>query len=224
MNIAQILDKIGVREINGNLDKRAHGISYDSRRIEKGTMFFAVKGQHSDGHQYIEEAIKKGAHSVIYEDEINVEAFSGRDILLVRVDNVRRALAYIAARYYGDPSRQLSLTGVTGTNGKTSTCYLMRSILSAHGKKSGMIGTIQYMVGDTIYSAHHTTPEAPEFQMLLKKMLVEGCHYAVSEISSHALAQFRVDAAEFDVAVFTNLTRDHLDYHKDINDYFNTKK
>ncbi|KWT89802.1 UDP-N-acetylmuramoyl-L-alanyl-D-glutamate--2,6-diaminopimelate ligase [Candidatus Magnetominusculus xianensis] len=224
MNIAKILDKIGVREINGNLNKSAEGISYDSRRIEKGTMFFAVKGQHSDGHAYIKEAIKKGAHSVIYEDEIDVDAFSSKDILLVRVDNVRRALAYIAARYYGDPSKELRLTGVTGTNGKTSTCYLMRSILTAYGKKSGMIGTIQYLVGDTVYSAHHTTPEAPEFQMYLNIMLEQGCEYAVSEISSHALAQYRVDAAEFDVVVFTNLTRDHLDYHKDMNDYFNSKK
>ncbi|MBF0487332.1 MAG: UDP-N-acetylmuramoyl-L-alanyl-D-glutamate--2,6-diaminopimelate ligase [Nitrospirae bacterium] len=224
MNIAQILDKIGVREINGNLNKRASGISYDSRRIEKGTMFFAVKGQHSDGHAYIEEAIKKGAHSVIYEDEIDVDAFSGKDILLVRVDNVRRALAYVSARYYGDPSKELRLTGVTGTNGKTSTCYLMRSILTAYGKKSGMIGTIQYLVGDTVYSAYHTTPEAPEFQMYLNKMLAEGCEYVVSEISSHALAQYRVDAAEFDVVVFTNLTRDHLDYHKDMDDYFRSKK
>ncbi|MBF0320829.1 MAG: UDP-N-acetylmuramoyl-L-alanyl-D-glutamate--2,6-diaminopimelate ligase [Nitrospirae bacterium] len=224
MNIAQILDKIGVREINGNLNKSAEGISYDSRRIERGTMFFAVKGQHTDGHAFIEEAIKKGAHSVIYEDEIDVERFDGKDILLVRVDDVRRALAHISSTYYGDPSRELRLTGVTGTNGKTSTCYLIRSILSAYGKKSGMIGTIQYMVGDTVYSAYHTTPESPEFQMYLNKMLTEGCEYAVSEISSHALAQYRVDAAEFDVAVFTNLTRDHLDYHKDMDDYFNSKR
>ncbi|MCG6551706.1 MAG: UDP-N-acetylmuramoyl-L-alanyl-D-glutamate--2,6-diaminopimelate ligase, partial [Candidatus Magnetominusculus sp. LBB02] len=224
MNIAQILDKIGVREINGNLNKQAAGISYDSRAIEKGTMFFALKGQHSDGHAYIEEAIKRGAHSIIYEDEIDTDSIGGKDILLIRVDNVRRALAYVASRYYGEPSKELRLTGITGTNGKTSTCYLMRSILTAYGKKSGMIGTIQYLVGDTVYSAHHTTPEAPEFQMYLNKMVEQGCEYAVSEISSHALAQYRVDAAEFDVVVFTNLTRDHLDYHKDMYDYFNSKK
>jgi UDP-N-acetylmuramoyl-L-alanyl-D-glutamate--2,6-diaminopimelate ligase len=187
-------------------------------------MFFAVKGQHTDGHAYIEEAIKKGAHSVIYEDEIDVDGFIGRDILLVRVDNVRRALAYVSAEYYGDPSKELRLTGVTGTNGKTSTCYLLRSILTAYGKKSGMIGTIQYIVGDTVYSAYHTTPEAPEFQMYLNLMLQQGCEYAVSEISSHALAQYRVDAAEFDAVVFTNLTRDHLDYHRDMEDYYVSKK
>ncbi|MBF0565628.1 MAG: UDP-N-acetylmuramoyl-L-alanyl-D-glutamate--2,6-diaminopimelate ligase [Nitrospirae bacterium] len=223
MNIGEVLDKIRVKEINGSIIKNAKGISYDSRRIEEGSMFFAVRGENTDGHAYIREAIKKGAQTIIYEDEIPAESVAGKDVLLVMVEDVRLALAYIAANYYGDPSQKLTLAGITGTNGKTTTSYITKSILEAYGKKVGLIGTIQYLVGDKAYNAWHTTPEAPEFQMYLRNMYEEGCDCVISEVSSHALAQKRVDAAEFDVAVFTNLTRDHMDYHGTMDNYFNAK-
>jgi UDP-N-acetylmuramoyl-L-alanyl-D-glutamate--2,6-diaminopimelate ligase len=179
-------------------------------------MFFAIKGENFDGHSFIAEAVKNGARSVIYEDEISLEPYDGQDVLFVRVEDARLALGYISADYYGCPSMSMNLTGITGTNGKTSTAYILKSILEANAKAVGLIGTVAYMIKDKIYTAEHTTPESPEFQMYLSEMYKAGCTHVVTEVSSHALSQRRVDGAEFDTAIFTNLTRDHLDYHSDM--------
>ncbi|MBF0520338.1 MAG: UDP-N-acetylmuramoyl-L-alanyl-D-glutamate--2,6-diaminopimelate ligase [Nitrospirae bacterium] len=223
MNISEVLGRIKVREIDGSLTRTANGVTYDSRKVQPGNMFFAIKGEHSDGHNYIADAVKNGASSVIYEDDISIEPYSGKDVLFVRVEDVRLALGYISANHYGDPSTHLNLTGITGTNGKTSTSYILKSILEANAKDVGLIGTVAYMIKDKVHTAGHTTPESPEFQMYLSEMYKAGCTHVVTEVSSHALSQRRVDGVEFDTAVFTNLTRDHLDYHKDMNDYYNAK-
>ncbi|KJU83719.1 UDP-N-acetylmuramyl tripeptide synthetase [Candidatus Magnetobacterium bavaricum] len=224
MDINTVLDKVQAEGLNGGLNGHVGGISCDSREIEKGGMFFAVRGTHSDGHDFIAHAVKKGARWIVYDRDVAPEALNSKDVQMLRVPDVTLAMAHIAANYYGHPARSMKLIGITGTNGKTTTSYLLRSILQAYDKKTGLIGTIHHMIGDNSYRSSHTTPQAPEFQRYLRLMYDEGCQYVISEVSSHALAQRRVDATAFDAAVFTNLTRDHLDYHRDMEDYFNAKR
>ncbi|MEO5356895.1 MAG: UDP-N-acetylmuramoyl-L-alanyl-D-glutamate--2,6-diaminopimelate ligase [Nitrospirae bacterium YQR-1] len=224
MNIGQVLDRIKVCEINGNITRIAEGVTYDSRKVKSGNMFFAIRGENFDGHNFIAEAVKNGARSVIYEDEIDLEPYDGQDVLFVRVFDARLALAYISADYYGNPAMNMNLTGVTGTNGKTSVVYIMKSILEANAKDVGLIGTVAYMIKDKSFAAEHTTPESPEFQMYLSEMYKAGCTHVVTEVSSHALSQKRVDGVEFDTVIFTNLTRDHLDYHSSMEDYYTAKR
>jgi UDP-N-acetylmuramoyl-L-alanyl-D-glutamate--2,6-diaminopimelate ligase len=224
VNIAEVLHKINVMEISGSIDIGASSLSYDSRHVEPGSLFFAIKGEKDDGHQYIADAISKGARIVVYDGQVAPALLDNPDVLFVGVRDVRLALAYISATYYGEPAQKLKLTGITGTNGKTTTSFLVKAAVEAAGAKAGLIGTIQYMVGEKVFEASRTTPESPEFQRLMGEMYREGCTHVVAEISSHALTQFRVDANAFDVAVFTNLTRDHLDYHGSMEEYFKAKK
>jgi len=205
------------------------GVAYDSRSIKKGYLFVAVKGEKKDGHNFVTEAIKKGASAVVSEREIistppSVPGVPGPQPLYLTVANSRRALACIVNNFYERPSENLRLIGVTGTNGKTTTTHILKSILEKSGHTVGLIGTIHYMIRERSYPAVRTTPESPEFQELLKKMLSSGCTHVISEVSSHALAQCRVDNAVFRTAVFTNLTRDHLDFHETMGAYFDAKK
>ena len=207
------------------------GVAHDSRKVKDGYLFVAMKGKRHDGHDFIGEAIKKGAAVIVHEhsrSKFDPEPSSGRNlesrISFIRVKNSRKALACIANNLYGMPSESLTLIGITGTNGKTTTTYILKSILESWGKEVGLIGTIQYMIKDGVYPAPYTTPESLDFQGLLKDMFLSGCTHVISEVSSHALAQYRVDGANFKVAVFTNLTRDHLDFHKTMEDYFRAKE
>ncbi len=150
--------------------------------------------------------------------------FELEKIAFIKVENSRKTLAYVSNNFYERPSEHLTLIGITGTNGKTTTSYILKSVLDCWGKNTGLIGTIQYMIKDKVYPAIHTTPESLEFQKLLKDMLLSECTYIISEVSSHALAQYRVDGTRFQVAVFTNLTRDHLDFHRTMEAYFQAKK
>ncbi len=193
------------------------GVAYDSRKVEEGYLFVAITGERYDGHDFVEDVIKKGAVAIVGEKDSPIP-------LYIRVKNSKKSLACIANNYYGMPSENLALIGITGTNGKTATTYILKSIFESWGKEVGLIGTIQYMIKDRIYPALHTTPESLEFQGLLKNMFLSGCTHVISEVSSHALAQYRVDMAVFNVAVFTNLTRDHLDFHKTMEDYFRAKE
>jgi UDP-N-acetylmuramoyl-L-alanyl-D-glutamate--2,6-diaminopimelate ligase len=195
------------------------GVAYDSRRVKDGYLFVAVAGERFDGHDFIEDAVNKGAVAIVGERE-----FIGMEGRYISVKNSRKALACIVNNFYEKPSERLILIGVTGTNGKTTTTYILKSILESWGKEVGLIGTIQYMIKDRNFQALHTTPESLEFQGLLKDMLLSGCTHIISEVSSHALAQFRVDNAVFDTALFTNFTRDHLDFHKTMEDYFRAKE
>ncbi len=214
----------GIREIGAGhapsiLERDVAGIAYDSRLVRDNYLFVAIRGEKCDGHSFVRDAVQRGASVIVAERE-NLADRSG----YILVENSRRALACIAHNFYERPSGGLVLCGVTGTNGKTTTTYILKSILEAWGRQVGLIGTIRYLVGETSYPAFHTTPEAVEFQSLLRGMLSAGCTHVVAEISSHALAQYRVDNSIFRTAVFTNLTRDHLDFHKTMEDYFRAKE
>ncbi len=210
-------------KVKGDINRNIEHISYNSKDIRQGSLFFAISGHKVDGHFFIEEAIKKGAKAVVYEIGHFIPS-EHTDITWIGVNDSRDALAWISAKFYGNPSEKLKIIGITGTNGKTTTSYLIRDILKRYGKKTGVIGTIKYLIDDEERIAIHTTPEAPEFQELLHEMILKGVEYVITEVSSHALALKRVDYTKFDVAVFTNLSRDHLDFHKDMEDYFNAKK
>ncbi|KPK45546.1 MAG: hypothetical protein AMK74_03065, partial [Nitrospira bacterium SM23_35] len=222
MMLASILkgcDDMQLVQEGNILERDIAGIAYDSRKVNDNYLFVAIKGEKFDGHAFIREAIEKGAVVIAADQE-----FAGAENGYILVKDSRRALACMANNFYQRPSEKLVLTGVTGTNGKTTTTYILKSILETWGKDVGLIGTIQYMIKDKPSPAPHTTPESPEFQALLRKMLLAGCTHAVAEISSHALAQYRVDKAVFRTAVFTNLTRDHLDFHRTMEDYFRAKE
>jgi len=211
-----------VENVRGSNDVDISSVTEDSRRVREGAAFFAIPGESVDGTMFIEDALNKGAKAVVS----GVDASTGDDkgATFITVDDPRDALAFCSARLYGSPSTRMCVIGITGTNGKTTTSYVIRNILRTWGKKVGLIGTIQYLIDDEATQALFTTPEAPEYQRLLRLMLDRGCEYVVSEVSSHALAQKRVDYTRYMRAVFTNLTRDHLDFHKTIENYLLAKK
>lgn len=219
MRLADVLKDIEYTIVKGNVDVDIRGICYDSRNSKDGSMFVAIKGFKSDGADYIGDAIERGAVAILVDGEISID----KDITLIKVQNTRKSLAKIASNYYGDPSKQLFLIGVTGTNGKTSVTYMIKSILESQNNKVGLIGTIQNMIGDKVYPTERTTPESLDLQRYLRLMVDEGVKYVVMEVSSHSLALNRVDECDFDIAVFTNLTQDHLDFHKTMDDYANAK-
>lgn len=198
---------------------RITGIQYDSRKVQLGNLFVAVKGFKSDGHDYIRQALDNGAIAIMVSDE----AYCSVEYPWILVDDCRLALAQISSAFYGHPSEKLKLIGVTGTNGKTTTTNLICDIIESQGEKTGLIGTIHNRIGDRILEGSRTTPESLELQALFAEMVEEGIHYAVMEVSSHALELNRVACCDFDVAVFTNLTQDHLDYHITMENYCKAK-
>ncbi len=196
------------------------GVTYDSRRVERGHVFVALQGRHADGAAFAAQAFERGAVAVVSESP----APSGSRALWLTVVNARVALAVLAAAFYRRPSTQMQVVGVTGTNGKTTTAYLLASIFEAAGVRCGLLGTVGYRIGDTLREATHTTPEAPDVQALMREMVDRGCGACSMEVSSHALSLHRVDEVRFAAAVFTNLTRDHLDFHSDMESYFQAKR
>ncbi|MBM4169771.1 MAG: UDP-N-acetylmuramoyl-L-alanyl-D-glutamate--2,6-diaminopimelate ligase [Ignavibacteria bacterium] len=207
-------------------DVEVMSVQYDSRKVGKGDCFVAIRGLDTDGHRFVPEAIAQGASVVVLEDDTAFPDayFMHSGTLKVVVSDSRKALARMSANRFGHPSRELTMVGVTGTNGKTSTTWLIQSILEAATIKTGVIGTIDYKIGDHSYPAKFTTPESVELNELLVEMKVAGCRAVSMEVSSHALHQSRVHGISFDAAVFTNLTQDHLDYHKTMEEYFRAKK
>jgi UDP-N-acetylmuramoyl-L-alanyl-D-glutamate--2,6-diaminopimelate ligase len=195
-------------------------VAYDSRRASQGSVFVALRGQKSDGLQFAAQAVARGAVAVVSE----APPPDGMAVPWVVVPDARLALAVLADRVSGHPSGALRVVGITGTNGKTTTAYLLRSIFEATGTKCGLLGTVVYSVGDRDREATRTTPEAPDVQRMLRQMLDNGCGAAVMEVSSHALSLKRADAIRFAAGVFTNLTRDHLDFHGDMESYFAAKR
>jgi len=202
-------------------DSEVIAISPDSRAIAPGSLFVAVRGFHSDGHQFISQALAQGAVAVIAEQG---RAQAAGSVPLIPVPDSRRALALLADAFYGHPSGRLKLAGITGTNGKTTTSYLVKSIIEAGGGIAGLIGTIDYRVGGRVYPAPNTTPEPSELQRFLAEMIGQNAKYCVMEVSSHALALNRTLGCEFAVAGFTNLTQDHLDFHQTMDAYFAAKR
>lgn len=200
-------------------DIRVDGITDDSRSVRHGYLFVAVRGHAEDGARYIRDAIDKGANAVVSEKDFTAPA----RIVKIIVKDARQALSAIAANYYGHPSGKLNVIGVTGTNGKTTVTYIIESILKSAGHRTGVIGTVNYRIGNDVLPANNTTPGSFELQSLLSRMAESGVQYAIMEVSSHSLDQGRVAGVSFDAAIFTNLTSDHLDYHKTRENYFLAK-
>lgn len=195
-------------------------VTYDSRKVKDGSVFVCIKGFETDGHKYAKTAVENGAAVVVAQDKIDV------GVPVVYVENSRRVMAELACTFYGNPSEQFSLVGITGTNGKTTITYLIKSILETAGKRVGVIGTNQNIIGDKVLLTKSTTPTTPnalELQQLFTEMVHYGAEYVVMEVSSHALDLDRVHGCNFDVGVFTNLTQDHLDFHKTMENYLNAK-
>ena len=202
------------------VDSPVTDIAYDSRQVKPGAIFVALRGVHADGARFVPQAVSNGAVAVVAE----TAAPAGLTVPWVQVPSARAALAELAAAFYGNPSEELALVGITGTNGKTTTSYVLASIFEAAGIKCGRIGTIGYWVGGRELDAARTTPEAPELQRMLRDMVGDGCGACVMEVSSHALALRRADSLRFAAGIFTNLTRDHLDFHGDMEAYFSAKR
>src|ERR1700720_482216 len=219
MTFQQLLDGAEVLAQSG--DPGVSSVEYDSRRVRPGCVFVAMRGETSDGNRFIDQAIQAGAVAVVTD---SAEEKPRPGVAWAVVPNGRRALARVSANFYKKPAEQIAITGITGTNGKSTTAFLLESILTAAGRKSALIGTIEYHVAGKILPAPHTTPEALELNRILNEALGQGATEAVMEVSSHALEQQRVYGIPFDVAVFTNLTRDHLDYHLTMEDYFFSKQ
>ncbi len=201
-------------------DAVVSSVTYDSRRAVPGSVFVALHGLKADGAAFVPQAVARGATLVVAE----TPGSAGGAARWVVVSDARLALALLADAFYEHPSRRLPVVGVTGTNGKTTTAYLLASMLDAAGRKAGLLGTVAYRLGDEEREASRTTPEAPDVQQLLDQMIKQGCRSAVMEVSSHALALKRVDGMRFAAGIFTNLTRDHLDFHEDMETYFQAKR
>jgi len=219
LKLADILKDVDVLDVSGRTDTEIKGIACNSQLVREGFLFVAVRGQKADGHLFVGEAVSRGAAAVICETpDIPIE-----NATRIQVSGTRRALAQAAANFHAKPSESLGLVGITGTNGKTTVCHLVRNILEEAGWPCGMIGTVTYHLRDEVIPAERTTPDPLLLNSLLARMRAKGCRYVVMEVSSHSLDQQRVEKLDFDVAVFTNLTRDHLDYHKTLKNYLRAK-
>ena len=215
MKLNELCSSLKEHKSSDFLEKEIHGITHDSRKVKDGYVFVAIKGHKLDGHNFVTAALDKGASAIVVEKKIEVTP----RVPQIVVTNTRQALASISSRFYGEPSSKMIVVGITGTNGKTTTSYLTKSIIEASGYKTGLIGTIQYQIGKRVIPAQETTPESVEIQSYLSEMLKSNIKYAVIEASSHALSQHRLDGVSFSSAIFTNLSMEHLDYHENIRDY-----
>ena len=221
MKLQELLKNIEPIQIIGDADVEVSGINIDSRKIKEGHLFVAMKGTQVDGHKFIPKALELGAKSVLCED-LPEEKVEG--VTYIQVASTEDAVGKVATLFYGDPSRKLKLVGVTGTNGKTTIATLLYNMFRKFGHKCGLLSTVCNYIEDEAIPADHTTPDPIELNMLLGKMVEAGCEYAFMECSSHAIAQKRIGGLQFAGGLFTNLTRDHLDYHKTFENYRNAKK
>ncbi|HXX35044.1 MAG TPA: UDP-N-acetylmuramoyl-L-alanyl-D-glutamate--2,6-diaminopimelate ligase [Thermodesulfobacteriota bacterium] len=219
MELTKLLEGVEIKKIAGETRKEINGIAYHSKQVEKDFLFAAIRGMAVDGHQFVNEAIERGAAVLVLEEELKVSSRT-----MVFVPDSRRALAKISSNFYGDPSSRVRLIGITGTNGKTTTTYLLESIFKKAGRTVGVIGTINYRFGGKTMPAPNTTPESLDLQRILWEMVHEGTSHVIMEVSSHGLDLGRVFGCQFDGVVFTNLTSEHLDYHKTLEQYFESKK
>src|SRR5437868_3071562 len=218
MQLKTLAAALPTRRVIGTLDRTVESIAYDSRRVQRNGLFVALRGEKADGHEFIDSAIEKGASVIVTERE---EPHPRVTSLVV--ENTRAALADLSANFYGHPARKLKLAAVTGTNGKTTTTFLIKHICERAGLRCGLVGTVRYEIGERILPAIRTTPESLDLQELLAQIANAGCKAAAMEVSSHALAQDRTRGLEWNVAVFTNLTQDHLDFHRTMEKYFDAK-
>ena len=221
MKLKELFKDITIKAVKGNDDVEITGVNIDSRRIKEGHLFIAMKGTQVDGHKFIPKAIELGAKAVLCED---MPEETAEGVCYVQVDSTEDVVGQVATTFYGDPSRTLKLVGVTGTNGKTTIATLLYNMFTKLGHKCGLLSTVCNYIIDEQIPADHTTPDPIELNMLLDKMVKAGCEYAFMECSSHAIAQKRIGGLSFAGGIFTNLTRDHLDYHKTFENYRNAKK
>ena len=219
MKLERLIKDLAYRHIEGIADCEIKGISCDSRNIRPGYLFVAIRGLCQDGHSFINQAIAKGAKAVILEENLPLK----KEVAKILVRDSRAALASVCAVFFGEPAKSLKTIGITGTNGKTSVSYLIEKILTCAGHISGVVGTINYRIGSKVYSGVNTTPQADLLQSFLQEIVLAKSKYAIIEVSSHALAQHRVEAIDFSTAVFTNLSPEHLDYHSNLDNYFSCK-
>lgn len=219
--LQHILYKVRSTALNGSTAVEVAGLSMDSRKINPGDVFIAARGVHTDGHQFIESAIEKGAVAVIAEQ---LPEWSYKHVTYVKVDNAQEACGIMAANFYDNPSEKLHLVGVTGTNGKTTVATLLYKLYRAAGYEAGLISTVENRIGPEVVAATHTTPDAIQLNRLLAEMVEKGCAYAFMEVSSHAIHQQRISGLYFGGGIFTNITHDHLDYHKTFEEYLRVKK
>jgi UDP-N-acetylmuramoyl-L-alanyl-D-glutamate--2,6-diaminopimelate ligase len=220
VNLRELIIDVEIEKIAGNPDREIEGVTYDSRKIQPNFLFVAISGFKEDGHHFVREAIERGAKAVIVEKEIQIPF---PKIVSVKVSSSRLALAQISNRFYGFPSGQIRVIGITGTNGKTTTTYLIESILSQCGFRVGKISTIDYNLGRGFSFSSITTPESEDLHRMIRAMVDEHLDYVVLEVSSHALVLQRVEGVEFDWAVFTNFSPEHLDFHKNLDEYLEAK-
>src|SRR5262245_59792745 len=220
MILRELISGLKARGVRGDLDTDILGLAYDSRQVSAGDLFFAIRGTRLDGNHFMPRAIAKGAVAVVSA----LEPVAAVDMPWIQVSDERAAMAVIAANFYGQPTKALHVIGVTGTNGKTTTTYIVESILKAAGKPTAVFGTIEYRGPGFEFVADRTTPEAPDLERLFRQVVDAGWRHAVMEVSSHAIEMQRVSGLHFEVAVFTNLSRDHLDFHGDMESYYRAKR
>jgi UDP-N-acetylmuramoyl-L-alanyl-D-glutamate--2,6-diaminopimelate ligase len=220
MELRELLAGTDVIEVAGDAGVEISGLAYDSRRVGPGWLFFCVPGHTVDGHEFAPLAVQAGASAVVVERRLELEPF----VVQAVVGDARAAMAHAAVRFYEDPTYELSVAGVTGTNGKTTTAFLIRHVLERAGVRTGLLGTVKRIVGGTEEPVERTTPEAIDLQATFRRMVDSGDRACAMEVSSHALALNRADGIRFAVAAFTNLTQDHLDFHADMEDYFLAKR
>lgn len=221
MMLKQLLEGVDSKLLLGTLNKDVKGISYNSNKIKRDFLFIAIKGEKKDGHSFVNSAVEMGANAVVLDRDPGHE-ISG--VSVIKVKNTREALSEISANYYNDPTKDICLVGITGTNGKTTVTYIIERIWNEESKNVGVIGTVNYRIKNKLFNSNMTTPESLELMDILSSMKSEGVDNVVMEVSSHAIDQSRVSSCQFDAVVFTNLTQDHLDYHNSIEEYMNTKK
>ena len=219
MELGELLRASGVdAEVRGESSVEVRDLAYDSRRVSDGTLFFCFPGEKADGHDFAARAVEGGASALV------AERFLDLDVPQALVEDARAAMAPLAATFNGDPTSELTVVGITGTNGKTTTAFLVRHLLESSGRRCGLLGTVRQIVGGQVEEVERTTPEAIDLQRTFRRMLESGDHACTMEVSSHALVLHRADAIHFVVKVFTNLSQDHLDFHADMEDYFAAKR
>lgn len=221
MQLQDILYGVAIKNLVGSTNRSISSLAFDSREVEKGAVFFAVRGTLSDGHRYIGQTVAKGASVIICE---NIPEHTEADVTYIEVADSSVALGLMAANYYGNPSASLQLVGITGTNGKTTIATILFKLFRKLGFPTGLISTVQNQIDEEIIPATHTTPDPLALQALLAKMVAEGCRYCFMEVSSHAIVQHRIEGLTFAGGVFSNITHDHLDFHKTFDNYIKAKK
>lgn len=221
MILRKLLKNVEIVKFKGDDELEVSGVSFDSNKVKENFLFIALKGENTDGHDYIDSAVKNGAKALIVE---TTQHFYNKDVSVAEVKDSRSALAIVAANFFNHPTQDLTLVGITGTNGKTTITYLLESIWKEQGKKSGIIGTIDYRYGENIKQSSMTTPESLDLMGMFREMKDSGVETVAMEVSSHAIDKDRVNQCQFDAAVFTNLTQDHLDYHQSMENYYDVKK